>query len=78
MLREHNHHATLSKIAISVLFALGSTLALGSDDDPFFDLDLKEVLNLEITSVSKKPQTVSRAAAAVFVITSDEIGRAHV
>lgn len=75
MLREHNHHATLSKIAISVLFALGSTLALGSDDDPFFDLDLKEVLNLEITSVSKKPQTVSRAAAAVFVITSDDIRR---
>jgi iron complex outermembrane receptor protein len=41
----------------------------------FFDLALKEVLELEVTSVSKKPQTVSRAAAAVFVITSDDIKR---
>ena len=44
-------------------------------DDPLFDLDLTEVLNLEITSVSKKPQTVSQAAAAVFVITADDIRR---
>ena len=33
------------------------------------------MLNLEITSVSKKPQTVSKAAAAVFVITGDDIRR---
>ena len=43
--------------------------------DTFADLDLKDVLNLEITSVSKKPQTVSKAAAAVFVITGDDIRR---
>lgn len=43
--------------------------------DPFLDLALQEVLELEITSVSKKPQTVSRAAAAVFVITGDDIRR---
>jgi iron complex outermembrane receptor protein len=41
----------------------------------FLDLDLKDVLDLEITSVSKKPQTVSKAAAAVFVITGDDIRR---
>ena len=44
-------------------------------EESFFDLDLEEVLNLEITSVSKKPQTVSQAAAAVFVITADDIRR---
>jgi len=43
--------------------------------DTFLDLDLKDVLNLEITSVSKKPQTVSKAVAAVFVITGDDIRR---
>lgn len=43
--------------------------------DTFLDLDLKDVLNLEITSVSKKPQTVSQAAAAVFIITGDDIRR---
>lgn len=48
---------------------------LAAADDPFFDLDLHEVLDLEVTSVSKKPQTVSRAAAAVFVITADDIRR---
>lgn len=46
-----------------------------SEENPFLDLDLNEVLNLEITSVSKKPQTVSQAAAAVFVITGDDIRR---
>ncbi len=75
MNRGHTHQARLSRIAFGIIVALGSHLALGSEDDPFFDLDLKEVLNLEITSVSKKPQTVSRAAAAVFVITSDDIRR---
>ena len=75
MNRGHRHQARLSRIAFGIIVALGSHLALGSEDDPFFDLDLKEVLNLEITSVSKKPQTVSRAAAAVFVITSDDIRR---
>ncbi len=63
----------------AIVFVLVSALSLkaswAASDDPFFDLDLKEVLNLEITSVSKKPQTVSQAAAAVFVITADDIRR---
>ena len=62
----------------AVLFCgLALSLALHSAwaADSFFDLDLEEVLNLEITSVSKKPQTVSQAAAAVFVITADDIRR---
>lgn len=65
----------LSKLALGILLATGALSASGAEGDPFFDLDLKEVLNLEITSVSKKPQTISRAAAAVFVITSDDIRR---
>ena len=55
--------------------ALIAPTVLAAVDDPFFDLNLNEVLDLEITSVSKKPQTVSRAAAAVFVITADDIRR---
>ena len=68
-------NGTLSRLALSIFLVLGSVSASGTEGDSFFDLDLKEVLNLEITSVSKKPQTVSRAAAAVFVITSDDIRR---
>ncbi len=52
---------------------MASTFA--NAQDRFLDLDLKDVLELEITSVSKKPQTVSKAAAAVFIITGDDIRR---
>ena len=62
---------TLSGCALAVALASCPVRAA----DSFFDLDLEEVLNLEITSVSKKPQTVSQAAAAVFVITADDIRR---
>jgi iron complex outermembrane receptor protein len=66
----------------TVLFGLVcaalAQVAAAASDDPFFDLNLNEVLNLEITSVSKKPQTISQAAAAVFVITGDDIRRSGV
>ena len=62
-------------IAVGLVVASGSPSSSAGSEDPFFDLDLKEVLNLEITSVSRKPQTVSQAAAAVFVITADDIRR---
>ncbi len=45
------------------------------EQEPFLELALQEVMELEITSVSKKPQTISRSAAAVFVITGDDIRR---
>lgn len=44
-------------------------------NEPFLDLDLQKVLELEITSVSKKPLTISKSAAAVFVLTSEDIRR---
>lgn len=47
-------------------------------DDALFDLSLDELLSLEVTSVSKKAQPISEAAAAVFVITSEDIRRSGV
>src|SRR5450755_3399106 len=38
-------------------------------------LKLEDLMNIEVTSVSKKEQKMSKTAAAVFVITSEEIGR---
>jgi iron complex outermembrane receptor protein len=38
-------------------------------------LSLEDLVNLEVTSVSKTPEKLSRAAAAVSVITRDEIRR---
>lgn len=38
-------------------------------------LSLEELMNIEVTSVSKQPQRISDTAAAVFVITQDDIRR---
>ncbi len=42
------------------------------------DLSLEELMNLKITSVSKKPETISEAAAAIFVITQEDLRRSGV
>jgi len=39
------------------------------------DLDISELMNTKVTSVSKKAQRMSKVAAAVFVITQEEIRR---
>lgn len=39
------------------------------------ELSLEELMNITITSVSKKPQDLSTAAAAVFVISQEDIKR---
>ncbi|MBL0717481.1 MAG: TonB-dependent receptor plug domain-containing protein [Desulfosarcina sp.] len=43
--------------------------------DNVIDLSLKNLLNVEITSVSKKTQLLSDAPAAIFVISSDDLRR---
>jgi iron complex outermembrane receptor protein len=39
------------------------------------DMSLEELANIQITSVSKRPESLADAPAAVFVITADEIRR---
>ncbi len=41
-------------------------------------MSLEELMNIEITSVSKHPEKLSKAAAAVFVITEEDIRRSGV
>ena len=43
--------------------------------DNVIDLSLEDLLNVEITSVSKKKQLLSDAPAAIFVISSDDLRR---
>src|SRR5260221_4084764 len=38
-------------------------------------LDLKALMNIQVTSVSRRPERLSDAAASIFVITGDEIRR---
>lgn len=63
------------QISLALVLSLCQFSTRAHEADPFLALALQEVLELEITSVSKKPQTLSRAAAAVFVITGDDIRR---
>ncbi len=44
--------------------------------DNLADLSIEELANIEITSVSKKPERLLDAPASVFVITADDIRRA--
>jgi iron complex outermembrane receptor protein len=42
------------------------------------NLGLEDLMNIEITSVSKRPERISEAAAAVYVITQEDIRRSGV
>ncbi len=56
-----------------------------ADDDAFLsiaalpsdltELSLEQLLNIEVTSVSKRPEKLSSAAAAIYVLTGDQIRR---
>ncbi|HJW23667.1 MAG TPA: TonB-dependent receptor [Rhodocyclaceae bacterium] len=50
----------------------------GEGDSQLIDLSLEQLVDVEITSVSKKSQRLSEAPAAIFVITGDDIRRSGV
>jgi iron complex outermembrane receptor protein len=60
-------------IALSTGTATAAYAAQPSDD--FSSLDIEDLANIQISSVSKKKEPLSDAAAAVFVITSEDIRR---
>ena len=80
--------AGLSRRKRSALRAVAASLCLlplltAADTEPareddLFDLTLNELLEITVTSVSKRPEPLSTAAAAVFVITSEDIARAGI
>jgi iron complex outermembrane receptor protein len=57
------------------LLALPASAALSIPSD-LADLSIEELANIQITSVSRKPEALAGAAASVFVITGDDIRRA--
>jgi len=54
------------------LLALGSSQALAQSAD-LMNLSLEELMNIEITSVSRRPEKIAQAAAAVAVISREDI-----
>lgn len=57
------------------LFALQEPGGAAVSESELARLDLKALMNIEITSVSRRAEALSGAAASVFVITGDEIRR---
>jgi len=76
---------TIKKYTVSLL---GVGLCLGclvdpsrattNPDNEYLDLDISQLMQITITSVSKKEQALSDAAAAVFVITQNDIHKSGV
>jgi iron complex outermembrane recepter protein len=64
----------------SAFAALGALDARGAEDeapapDSLKDLSLEQLMDLEVTSASRHPEKLSEAAAAIEVITGDDIRR---
>src|ERR1700678_3546290 len=53
----------------------GCSFAQKSNDPDLSQASLQDLMNIQVTSVSKKEQKLSEAGAAVFVITQEDIRR---
>jgi iron complex outermembrane receptor protein len=62
---------------MGVCLLVGATSVRGRAEQPqdLAGQSLEDLMKVEVTSVSKKEQTLSRTAAAVFVITQEDIQR---
>ncbi len=65
-----------------LLLCLSSGAAISAtaqpSDDALFDMSLSELLTLQVTTASKKAEPLSQTAAAVFVITQEDLRRSGV
>lgn len=62
---------------ISIFLTLQPLYAMDSVED-FLEMGLEDLLSMEVTSVSKKKQPLKEAAAAIFVISQEDIRRSGV
>jgi len=66
-------------LALTTLLTAACGPAIGTEnasaDSDLTELSLEELMNIDVTSVSKKAEPLSGAAAAVYVLTGDEIRR---
>lgn len=60
------------------IIALSTSLIISSNNvkaEDFFDLSLEELMNIEITTASKREESAFKSAAATYVITNEDIRR---
>jgi len=63
-------------IALSIFFCVNSAFANSNRfNSQLLDLPIEELMKIEVTTASRRPQKMAEVAAAVFVITQDDIRR---
>src|SRR5437764_8040512 len=76
---QDNGSPTVGKRILSltvVALFLGSSVSAQNQGVPDISrMSIEELMNVEVTSVAKRPQRVADAAAAVFVLTQEDIRR---
>jgi iron complex outermembrane receptor protein len=60
---------------VGMVLALPAAASPQGHDAQLADLSIEELANIQVTSVSKKPEALIDAPASVFVITADDIRR---
>lgn len=70
--------STLSLALMSSGVLFGANAAKANGDDAYFDLPPEQLLNATVISASKKEEKIGDTAAAVYVITSEDILRSGV
>lgn len=62
-------------LALSIASVFSSGVAWSDSPNDLFDLSVEELVNLEVTSVSRKSERLADTTSAVFVITQDDLQR---
>ncbi|MCG8589452.1 MAG: TonB-dependent receptor plug domain-containing protein, partial [Proteobacteria bacterium] len=76
--RALQHPAAWLASALMALALATPALAQDLSQEEFTGFDLESLMNIEVTSVSKKAQSLTEAAAAVYVVTAEDIKRSGV
>jgi iron complex outermembrane receptor protein len=75
------HHGRIFRTGLALVAGLCTAFSVHATSldselpDDLTDMSLEALMDIEVTSVSKKPEKQSEAAAAVFVITNDDLRR---
>ncbi|MCB1984963.1 MAG: TonB-dependent receptor [Burkholderiales bacterium] len=70
---------TVLGCATSAVYATGiSTSVAQNNTKSLMDMSIEELMNIEVTTVTRRAQKLSEVASAVFVITQDDIKRSGV
>ncbi|WP_456380680.1 TonB-dependent receptor plug domain-containing protein [Thiolapillus sp.] len=75
---KHYHRIAPRFAGLAMLSLLLSSVQGNESVEEYIDLPLADLLSMEVTSISKKKQQLNEVAAAVFVITREDIRRSGV